>query len=64
MTTSTPIRLFRERFGLDESSLASTLSAARDGPADAADLFFEYTTRDAMLLEEGLVKSGDRVRAT
>ncbi len=60
MTTTTPVLFFRERFGLDESSLARTLGIALDGPADAADLFFEYSTRDAVLLEEGIVKSGDR----
>jgi TldD protein len=60
MSQLTAIVFFRERFGLDESSLARTLSAALDGPADAADLFFEYSTRDAVQLEEGIVKSGDR----
>jgi TldD protein len=60
MKTSAPILFFRERFGVDEGSLARTLSTALDGPADAADLFFEYTTRDAVVLEEGIVKSGDR----
>jgi TldD protein len=60
MKTPAPVTFFRERFGVDEGSLARTLSAALDGPADAADLFFEYTTRDAVVLEEGIVKSGDR----
>jgi predicted Zn-dependent protease len=60
MSASTPVLFFRERFGLDEGSLARTLSAALDGPADAADLFVEYSTRDAVQLEEGIVKSGDR----
>jgi TldD protein len=60
MKLPAPVSFFRERFGVDEDSLARTLSAALDGPADAADLFFEYTTRDAVVLEEGIVKSGDR----
>jgi TldD protein len=60
VSENAPLRLFRERFGVDEGSVARTLSNALEGPADAADLFFEYATRDAVVLEEGIVKSGDR----
>jgi TldD protein len=60
MKALAPLSFFRERFGLDEGSLSRALATALDGPADGADLFFEYTTRDAVVLEEGLVKSGDR----
>jgi TldD protein len=60
MKSLAPVSFFRERFGVDEGSLARALATALDGPADAADLFFEYTTRDAVVLEEGIVKSGDR----
>jgi TldD protein len=57
---SLPVRFFRERFGLDDRGLARTLGVALEGQVDAADLFFEYATRDAVVLEEGIVKSGDR----
>jgi TldD protein len=60
MTSPAPTSFFQRRFGLDESSLSRALATALDGPAEAADLFFEYTTRDAVVLEEGIVKSGDR----
>ncbi len=56
----TPVRFFRERFGIDDVSLDRTLGSALAGAVDAADLFFEYATRDAVVLEEGIVKSGDR----
>jgi len=55
-----PVRFFRERFGIDDTGLSRTLDVALEGAVDAADLFFEYATRDAVALEEGLVKSGDR----
>jgi len=51
---------FRERFGVDETSLARVLDSALERRVDHADLFFEYTTQDSVALEEGLVKSGDR----
>ncbi|MEE8582224.1 MAG: metalloprotease TldD [Myxococcota bacterium] len=51
---------FRERFGLEDGRLEETLGTALERRADHADLFFEYTSRDSMVLEEGLVKSGDR----
>ena len=55
-----PVRFFHERFGIDDSRLGRTLDVALEGAVDAADLFFEYATRDAVVLEEGIVKSGDR----
>jgi len=36
------------------------LGTALERRLDHADLYFEYTTRDAVSLEEGIVKSGDR----
>ena len=47
-----PVRFFRERFGIDDASLDRTLGSALAGAVDAADLFFEYATRDAVVLEE------------
>ncbi len=51
---------FRDRFGLDDRSLSSALDTALERRVDHADLFFEYSTRDSVVLEEGIVKSGDR----
>ncbi len=51
---------FRERFELDERSLATALDTALERRVDYADLFFEHATRDALVLEEGIVKSGER----
>ncbi|MEZ4216682.1 MAG: metalloprotease TldD [Myxococcota bacterium] len=53
-------RFFRERFGVDERAAARGLGTALARAVDDADLFFEYTTQDAVSLEEGIVKSGDR----
>jgi TldD protein len=58
--SSTSLAFFRERFGLDERSLELALGTALERAVDHADLFFEYTTQDAVSLEEGIVKSGDR----
>ncbi|CAG0977442.1 TldD protein [Gammaproteobacteria bacterium] len=55
-----PLDFFRGRFGLDERGLETTLSAALERRVDHADLFFEYTVEDSVVLEEGIVKSGDR----
>ncbi len=57
---SEPAELFRERFGIDERAVDTTLGRALAREVDHADLFFEYTTQDAVALEEGMVKSGDR----
>jgi TldD protein len=51
---------FRDRFGLDDRSLARTLETALERQVDYADLFLEYSTQDSVSLEEGLVKTGDR----
>jgi TldD protein len=51
---------FRDRYGIDERSLEATLGTALERRSDHADLFFEYTTQDSVVLEEGIVKSGDR----
>ncbi|HKC49158.1 MAG TPA: DNA gyrase modulator, partial [Myxococcota bacterium] len=52
--------VFRERFGIDPRALDNAFAHALERPLDYADLFFEYTTRDAVALEEGIVKSGSR----
>jgi TldD protein len=55
-----PLDFFRDRYGVDGASLASTLDLTLERRADHADLYFEYTTQDSVMLEEGIVKSGDR----
>jgi TldD protein len=51
---------FRGRFGVDDGSLAAALATALERKVDYADVFFEYTTQDSVVLEEGIVKTGDR----
>ena len=51
---------FAKRFGVDERGLGTALASALERRADHADLFFEYTIEDSVVLEEGIVKSGDR----
>jgi TldD protein len=54
------LAFFRDRYGVDDRAVARTLDTALARRVDAADLFFEYTTQDSLVLEEGIVKSGDR----
>ncbi len=56
----TPVRFFRERFGMGESQLEAVLGTALERRVDYADLFFEYSTEDSVSLEESLVKQGSR----
>jgi TldD protein len=60
MTPPTPRAFFQDRFGVDEASRGAALDAALERRVEYADLFFEYTTQDSVVLEEGIVKSGDR----
>jgi len=60
MTLPTPRTFFQDRFGLDDRSLATALDTALERRIDYADLFFEYSTQDSVVLEEGIVKTGDR----
>ena len=59
-TADSAVGFFRDRFGLDEQRLDAGLGTALERQVDYADLFFEYTTQDAVVLEESIVKSGDR----
>jgi TldD protein len=56
----TDVPVFRDHFGIDARGLDSVFATALARPIDYADVFFEYTTRDAVSLEEGIVKSGAR----
>jgi len=58
--TEAPVSFFAEHFGVDDRGLGRTLGTVLERDADHADLFFEYTTEDSVVLEEGIVKSGDR----
>ena len=53
------LALLRNRFELDEQSLVHALDSALERRVDHAELFFEHTTRDSLVLEEGIAKSGD-----
>jgi TldD protein len=59
-SNETALAFFRDRFALDDGSLAVALDTALERNVDHADLYFEYTTTDSVSLEEGIVKSGDR----
>jgi len=48
---------FSERYGLTERDLERYLAAALSDGGEYADLYFEYTTRSSILLDESLVKS-------
>jgi TldD protein len=54
------LALLHGRFGLDDRSLVATLDTALERPVDHAELFFEFGTQEAVSLEEGIVKAGDR----
>jgi TldD protein len=54
------VSFFRDRYGMDDRSLTRALDAALEREVDYADLYFEYTVRDSVALEEGIVKSGSR----
>jgi TldD protein len=60
MTLPTPRAFFEGQFGLDDRSLSAALDTALERRIDYADLFFEYSTQDSVVLEEGIVKTGDR----
>lgn len=55
-----PAALFRDRFGIDERQLEAAFGTALERPLDDADCFFEVSTQDSVVLEEGIVKSGSR----
>lgn len=59
-TQAAPRAFFERRFGVDERGVGGVLACALERRADHADLFFEYTTEDSLVLEEGMVKTGDR----
>ena len=59
-TREAPVAFFRERFGVDARTVERALGVALERRVDATDLYFEYGVQDAVVLEEGIVKSGER----
>ncbi len=55
---SAALSFFEDRYGVDSRNLEHTLGIALERRVEEADLFFEYSERDAVSLEEGRVKSG------
>jgi TldD protein len=51
-----PRRFFLDRFALDQRTLEDTIETAIARQADFADLYFEFRTSEAFVLEEGIVK--------
>jgi TldD protein len=54
--TVEPHRFFLDRFALDDRALEATIATAVARKADFADLYFEFRTSEAFVLEEGIVK--------
>ena len=52
--------VFEVQFGVDSATMGRVLREALGQGGDFADLFFEYTTKSAVLMEEGIVKSSSR----
>ncbi len=58
--TGGALGFFADRFALDESRLSGVLDTTFERAIDYADLYFEYSTQDSVVIEEGIVKSGSR----
>jgi TldD protein len=54
------LAFFQDRFEIDERLLGGVLDTALEREVDYADIYFEYTTQDSVVLEEGIVKTGSR----
>ncbi len=54
------LAFFQDRFDVDERLLGGVLDIALEREVDYADIYFEYTSRDSVVLEEGIVKTGSR----
>ena len=50
-------RVFEEQMGIDEKVLDRLLNRALDQGGDFADLFFEYSLRHSVVMEEGIIKN-------
>lgn len=55
-----PANFFVDRYGLETGKLAETMGRALGNRVDYMDLYCEYRINDAISLEEGIVKKGNR----
>lgn len=55
-----PERFFESRFGLSPDRVGETLGGTLRTAVDYADVFVEHTVREAITLEEGIVKKASR----
>ncbi len=50
-------RVFEEQMGIDDSVLSKLLTEALQRGGDFADLYFEYSLRNSVIMEEGIIKN-------
>src|ERR1700682_5425615 len=60
LTTVDKNRFFFEHYGLTEHDLEQYLSAALSAGGDYADLYFEYLSSTALMVDESMVKSASQ----
>ena len=56
-TTDSAQAVFERQMGVDEGMMMQVLSEALHSGGDYADLYFEYSLRHSVVMEEGIVKS-------
>lgn len=59
-TTLPAKAVFEQQFNLADTHLRRMLSEALSLGGDYADLYFEYTVRNSIIMEEGIIKSSSR----
>ena len=52
--------IFEKQMNVDKSTIRHVLEAAMSQGGDFADLYFEYTLRNSIILEEGIVKNSSK----
>ncbi|MBF0279574.1 MAG: metalloprotease TldD [SAR324 cluster bacterium] len=52
--------IFEHQMNVDNATIRKVLDAAMNQGGDFADLFFEYTLRNAIILEEGIIKNSSK----
>jgi TldD protein len=55
-----PEAFFRDRYGVSAGTLAPVLGSALARHADDGDLYFEFSTTEALSLEDGQVKKANK----
>ena len=53
--------IFAEQMGVDQDMMRKILREAMSLGGDFADLFFEYTLRNSIILEEGIIKNSSKL---